>query len=90
MSRLAPAACCLLLAGLLVGPHGLRLIDDAAEVEILAEVGVSLLLFGIGLDAYWDQFEGLRDRLTGYQARTARGLEERGAEVVDVAGRDGV
>jgi L-arabinose isomerase len=41
-------------------------------------------LFGIGLDAYWDQFEGLRDRLTGYQARTARGLEERGAEVVDV------
>jgi L-arabinose isomerase len=23
-------------------------------------------LFGIGLDAYWDQFEGLKERLEGY------------------------
>ena len=23
-------------------------------------------LFGIGLDAYWPQFEGLKDRLEGY------------------------
>jgi L-arabinose isomerase len=40
-------------------------------------------LFGIGLDTYWHQFEGLHDRLTGYQARIARGLREGGAEVVD-------
>jgi L-arabinose isomerase len=40
-------------------------------------------LFGIGLDTYWDQFPGLRDRLAGYQARIARGLGERGAEAVD-------
>ena len=24
-------------------------------------------LFGIGLDTYWDQFEGLLDNLKGYQ-----------------------
>jgi L-arabinose isomerase len=24
-------------------------------------------LFGIGLDTYWDQFEGLLDNLNGYQ-----------------------
>ncbi len=39
-------------------------------------------IFGIGLAAYWPQFEGLRERLEGYQ----RGIEERvsslGAEVV--------
>ena len=23
-------------------------------------------LFGIGLDAYWDQFDGLKERLEGY------------------------
>jgi L-arabinose isomerase len=39
-------------------------------------------VFGIGLAAYWPQFEGLRERLEGYQ----RGIEDRlagmGAEVV--------
>ena len=39
-------------------------------------------IFGIGLAAYWPQFDGLRERLEGYQ----RGIEERltatGAEVV--------
>jgi L-arabinose isomerase len=34
-----------------------------------AKVGV----FGIGLEAYWEQFEGLRDRLEGYR----RSVEER-------------
>ena len=40
-------------------------------------------LFGIGLDTYWGQFEGLRDRLVGYQGRIAQRLGERGAEVLD-------
>jgi len=39
-----------LLAGALVGPSGLNLVDDTARVELLAEVGVALLLFSIGLD----------------------------------------
>ena len=31
-------------------------------------------LFGIGLDTYWPQFEGLLGRLQAYQARIAERL----------------
>ncbi|GAB1454178.1 L-fucose/L-arabinose isomerase family protein [Draconibacterium sp.] len=40
-------------------------------------------LFGIGLDTYWPQFEGLLDRLKGYQKQIADKMEGFGAEVVD-------
>jgi len=40
-------------------------------------------LFGIGLEAYWPQFEGLRDRLAGYQSRVAERLRACGVGVVD-------
>ncbi len=40
-------------------------------------------LFAIGLEEYWDQFEGLRDRLDGYRTEVHEKLEERGADVVD-------
>lgn len=39
-----------LISGLLAGPHGLGLISAAQEVEILAEIGVVLLLFTIGIE----------------------------------------
>jgi L-arabinose isomerase len=39
-------------------------------------------IFGIGLAAYWPQFEGLRERLEGYQRGIEAGLEAMGAEVV--------
>ena len=38
-------------------------------------------VFGIGLAAYWPQFDGLRERLEGYQRGVERRLEEMGAEV---------
>jgi L-arabinose isomerase len=41
-------------------------------------------LFGIGLDTYWAQFEGLRDRLQGYQNYIAERMIQLGADVVDV------
>ncbi len=41
-------------------------------------------LFGIGLDTYWPQFAGLRERLLGYQAYIAKRLAGLGAEVVDL------
>jgi K+:H+ antiporter len=40
----------LLLTGVLVGPYGLRLVHDIEVVESLAEVGIVLLLFTIGLE----------------------------------------
>jgi CPA2 family monovalent cation:H+ antiporter-2 len=39
-----------LLAGALLGPYGLRLARDVHQVEALAEVGVVLLLFTVGLE----------------------------------------
>ena len=40
-------------------------------------------LFGIGLAAYWSQFEGLEDRLKGYVARVAERLGVPGREIVN-------
>ncbi|MFT3849595.1 MAG: L-fucose/L-arabinose isomerase family protein [Propionivibrio sp.] len=40
-------------------------------------------LFGIGLDTYWAQFAGLKERLEGYQKEIAIRLEAQGVEVCD-------
>ena len=45
-----PAIVGFLLTGILAGPHGLGLVKAVHEVEILAEVGVVLLLFTIGIE----------------------------------------
>lgn len=39
-----------LVSGVLIGPYGLSLIADVQQVELLAEIGVILLLFAIGLE----------------------------------------
>ncbi len=39
-----------LLTGVIIGPHGFQLIQSVDQVEILAEIGVVLLLFTIGLE----------------------------------------
>jgi CPA2 family monovalent cation:H+ antiporter-2 len=39
-----------LVAGAVIGPGGLGLVQDPHQVQILAEVGVALLLFTIGLE----------------------------------------
>lgn len=41
-------------------------------------------LFGIGLDTYWPQFKGLKDRLIGYQNQIAKRIGRHGVHVVDV------
>ena len=41
-------------------------------------------LFGIGLDAYWPQFKGLKDRLEGYLEEVGRKLESCGAGIVNL------
>ena len=41
-------------------------------------------LFGIGLDAYWDQFAGLRDSLEGYLGIVHERIASSGAEVVNL------
>ncbi|MFD2145168.1 arabinose isomerase [Mucilaginibacter antarcticus] len=45
---------------------------------------VKIGLFGIGLDTYWDQFEGLESRLRGYVDQVSEKLNGYGAEVVNL------
>jgi CPA2 family monovalent cation:H+ antiporter-2 len=45
-----PSLAGLLVAGAVIGPHGLSLIEAPERVEVLAEIGVVLLLFTIGLE----------------------------------------
>ncbi len=54
-----------LVAGALIGPHGLRLIPDVEEVGHLAELGVVLLLFLIGLELQPSRLWELRTRVFG-------------------------
>jgi L-arabinose isomerase len=47
-------------------------------------------LFGIGLDAYWPQFDGLKQRLEGYLRKVHLKLERPGIEVVNLGLIDSV
>ncbi|MCA9040930.1 MAG: cation:proton antiporter [Planctomycetaceae bacterium] len=49
-----------LLAGMLLGgPGGVELIHPGHEIESIAELGVSLLLFGLGLEFSWGRLTSL-------------------------------
>jgi L-arabinose isomerase len=50
-----------------------------------ARVGI----FGIGLAAYWPQFDGLRERIEGYQRRVEERVAALGGEVVSAGLVDG-
>ncbi|MBI3308569.1 MAG: cation:proton antiporter [Candidatus Melainabacteria bacterium] len=45
-----PAIVGFLLTGVIAGPHGLGLINAINQVELLAEIGIVLLLFTIGIE----------------------------------------
>ncbi|MFM8733974.1 MAG: cation:proton antiporter [Pirellulales bacterium] len=45
-----PSVVGLLVAGVVAGPYGLSLVSDLRVVEVLAEVGVVVLLFTVGLE----------------------------------------
>ena len=46
-------------------------------------VEVKVGLFGIGLDTYWPQFEGLLDKLMGYQKQIKDKINGFGVEIAD-------
>jgi len=39
-----------LIAGVVIGPYGLKLISSSEQIEMMAEIGVILLMFTIGLE----------------------------------------
>ncbi len=48
-----------LLAGVLLGPNAFHLVSNQQEVTVLAELGVALLLFAIGLEFSWSRLRTL-------------------------------
>jgi CPA2 family monovalent cation:H+ antiporter-2 len=54
-----------LLAGMLLGPHGLHIIRDTETIQVLAEIGVILLLFTIGLEFSLSRFLKMRFEVFG-------------------------
>src|SRR5437762_12789655 len=50
-----PALPGFIVAGVLLGPNALGLVSDVHQVESLAEVGVILLLFTIGIEFSWSR-----------------------------------
>ena len=52
-----------ILLGIVVGPKGLGLINDAAQIEQLAHIGIILLLFLIGLNFQPSKLVGLLGRV---------------------------
>lgn len=54
-----------LLAGVLIGPHGLALVQESANTELLAEFGVIFLLFSIGLELPFRRLRAMRRYILG-------------------------
>jgi Kef-type K+ transport system membrane component KefB len=44
-----PLILAFIAAGILVGPQGVTIVEEPAEIELLATIGISLLLFVVGL-----------------------------------------
>ena len=55
-----PSVVGFLLTGILIGPSGLRLVADPAQVELFAEIGVVFLLFSIGLEFSLERLRQIR------------------------------
>ncbi|MEL7028161.1 MAG: monovalent cation:proton antiporter-2 (CPA2) family protein, partial [Pseudomonadota bacterium] len=57
-----------LVIGAVIGPFGLKLIDDIEGVRHLAEFGVVFLLFAIGLELSFERLQALRRMVFGLGA----------------------
>ncbi len=54
-----------LLAGIVIGPWGLKVVGDVGQIRSFAELGVVFLLFVIGLELEPRRLWGMRNRLLG-------------------------
>ena len=54
-----------LFVGVLIGPDGLKLLDDNQTTQLLGEIGVVFLLFTIGLEFSIPQFLAMKNILLG-------------------------
>jgi CPA2 family monovalent cation:H+ antiporter-2 len=50
-----------LITGVFIGPSALHLVESIAEIEVLAEIGIILLMFTIGLEFSMDKIRKMLD-----------------------------
>lgn len=55
-----PGVVALIVTGVVIGPYGLGLLDDKSQIKTLAELGIVLLMFSIGLDFNRERLEELQ------------------------------
>ncbi len=58
-----PAALGQLVAGIIIGPFGFKLVTNFATIEAMAEVGIVLLLFVVGLELDPFQLRAMRSKV---------------------------
>jgi monovalent cation:H+ antiporter-2, CPA2 family len=54
-----------LVAGALIGPHGLDLLGNVGATEVLGQLGVVFLLFSLGLELSIERIASLRNYVFG-------------------------
>ncbi|MFQ5347182.1 MAG: monovalent cation:proton antiporter-2 (CPA2) family protein [Rhodothalassiaceae bacterium] len=54
-----------LVAGALLGPHGLNLVSDSPPLHVLAEFGVVFLMFTIGIELSFERLRAMRRLIFG-------------------------
>lgn len=75
-----PSIAGFIVAGVALGPSALSLVDDTHQVEVLAEVGVVLLLFGLGLELSIERLRRL------WRAVVVGGVTQVGLTIAAVVG----
>jgi CPA2 family monovalent cation:H+ antiporter-2 len=60
-----PSIAGFLVAGAIIGPYGVGFVHDVASVEVLAEIGVVLLLFTIGIELSMARLIRMRKAVLG-------------------------
>lgn len=55
-----------IVAGVVLGPHGLKMIKDTDVTENIGEVGLLFLMFTIGLDLSFHRFKAMRLYIFGF------------------------
>jgi L-arabinose isomerase len=63
---------------------GLSVAATSKKMIMAKKQELKIGLFGIGLEAYWQQFDGLEKRLTGYVQSVENKLKSFGAEVINL------
>ncbi len=59
-----------IVAGIIIGPHGVGLIKDIHSIQALAEIGVILLLFTIGIEFSLTRLFRIRKSCSGGRRST--------------------